>query len=115
MRNISLFFFANCPLPFENDPTLDTAVALDYCRTLQKILWEVKEKDLSLDDNSSNEFTLRAVSRITTCLTERVEIVRQSYKDLKSDEPHTFYGTPFSIREVLEVLNDFGKSRWVVL
>lgn len=101
---ISLFYLANCPLPFESDPIFDTAVALQYCDELQTVFSRVfwynvyKHPDLP-----------RVVSHIHTCLTERVKFVQESCKSLAPGETPTFYVTPFDIPHVVNVLNNLAK------
>lgn len=103
--SISLFYFANCPLPFEADPLLDTATALAYCEKIQALFSSVVLSNVNgLSDLS------RAVSHIRTCLTKRVEYIRTSCEGLPPNETPTFYGTPFDIPKVLKVLDDLAKS-----
>lgn len=103
--SISLFYFANCPLPFEVDPLLDTATALAYCEKIQAVFSKVGLSNVNgLSDLS------RAVSHIHTCLTKRLEYIRTSCRGLPPDEAPTFYGTPFDIPKVVKVLDDLAKS-----
>lgn len=100
-KSTPLFYFANCPLPYESDPMLDTAGALGHCQCLQEGL------RLSGKFNSRNKSDLsRAVYHIHTCLAKRVEFVRQSYRTVMTS---TFLGTPFDILQVVKVLNDLEK------
>lgn len=98
LRDISLFYFANCPLP-EYDAILNTTIALDYCRSLQLLFTSViNRKDIS-----------QAVSHIDTCLTLRIFHVRKSCKHEESNTGYTFGGDPFPIPEVVKVLNELSK------
>lgn len=103
--SISLFYFANCPLPFEVDPLLDTATALAYCEKIQAVFSKVVLSNVNgLSDLS------RAVSHIHTCLTKRLKYIRTSCRGLPPDEAPAFYGTPFDIPKVVKVLDDLAKS-----
>lgn len=82
----------------------DTALALDYCDELQTVFsgffWYNAYKLSDLP---------RAVSHIHTCLAKRVKFVQESCKSLAPGETPTFYGTPFDIPHIVNVLNNLAK------
>lgn len=84
---------------------LETTKAIHLCDRLQLNLARVHSISMQDQDN-----LCRAVSQIHTCLTKRVEFVQASNRDLAPNEAPTFYGTPFSIPEVVKVLNDLAWS-----
>lgn len=105
--SISLFYFANCPLPYEADPMLDTASALEYCEKLRLIITE-DERFKSADKHDLS----RAVSHIHLWLAKRVEFDQQPCTHtLLHGGPRalTFPGTLSDILQVTEVLNDLVK------
>lgn len=96
---ISVFYMANCPLPFEANPLLNTDIVCDYCeRSLSVLL------DGGRFESTVGEDLARAVFHVHTCLTKRMEFVRQSCSDMPLDAILTFEGTPFVIPEVIRIL-----------
>lgn len=106
--SISLFYLANCPLPFEANNMLDTAFALQYCGTLQTVFWKREVFWFNVDELSDLS---QAMSHIHTCLTKRMEFVQNSCKHWQHNATPTFYDTPFDIPNVVKILNDLAELR----
>lgn len=104
LMSISIFYLANSPLPFEANPMLDTAITLDYCENLRRVL----SKDNRFE-SVDKEGLSQAVSHIHTCLTKRVTLVQQSCENAAPGTIPTFCGTPFDIPKVVKVLNDLAE------
>lgn len=102
--SISVFYMANCPLPFEANPLLDTDIVCDYCERLLSVLLDGERFESTVGEDLA-----RAVFHVHTCLTKRMEFVRQSCSDMPLDAILTFEGTPFVIPEVIRILVTLAK------